>query len=247
MTKFLKKIFVISVLLTFAKTSYAETRDCFEPVNRFVFSVNMGVDKIVFKPVAKGYSYLPSPVQKGVKNMTNNVSYFVQIPNQILQGKFKESLNDTGRFVINTTVGLLGLFDPASKIGLEKNENEDYGQTLGAWGVGHGCYLVLPILGPTTLRDSVGRVGNIFLDPFYLSTIGDKELLLGNNFGDGTYWGETALDKTNWRAENLKTLEDLEKNSVDMYATVRSLYIQRRNYLTNDGSSTDDDSWKDFK
>ena len=84
MTKFLKKIFIISVLLTFAKTSYAETKDYFEPVNRFVFSVNMGLDKIVFKPIAKGYSYLPSPLQTGVKNATNNVTYFVQIPNKIL-------------------------------------------------------------------------------------------------------------------------------------------------------------------
>ena len=161
----------------------------------------------------KGYSHLPGPIKKGVKNATNNVSYFVQIPNQFLQGKFKDGIKDTGRFLINTTLGILGIFDPASKIGLKKNENEDYGQTLGSWGVGHGCYIVLPVLGPTTLRDSVGKVGNVFLDPFYLSTVGNKNLLLGNNLGDQTYWGETVLDKTNWRAENIQTLEDLEKVS----------------------------------
>ena len=81
-------------------------------------------------------------------------------------------------------------------------------------------------MGPTTIRDSVGKVGNVFLDPFYLSTVGNKELLFGNNLGDQTYWGETVLDKTNWRAENIKTLEDLEKNSVDLYSSVKSLYFK---------------------
>ena len=106
---------------------------------------------------------------------------------------------------------------------------------------------MLPVLGPATLRDGIGKIGNALLDPFYLSTVGEKEMLLGNNLGDGTYWGETALDKTNWRAENLNTLDNLEKNSVDLYASVRSLYLQRRDYLTNDGNSSDEDQWKDFK
>ena len=106
---------------------------------------------------------------------------------------------------------------------------------------------MLPVFGPTTLRDSVGKVGNALFDPFYLSTVGDKELLLGNNLGDQTYWGETALDKTNWRAENLNNLDNLEKNSVDLYASVRSLYLQRREYLVNNGTSSSNDDWKDFK
>ena len=243
-------LFIIAItflLNLFSSMAYSKPKDCFETVNRAFFSFNMGLDKVVFKPIAKGYSYLPNPVKKGVKNATNNVSYLVQIPNQFLQGKFKQGVNDTGRFLMNTTVGILGLFDPASKLGFEKNENEDYGQTLGSWGVGHGCYIVLPVLGPATLRDTVGKVGNMLLDPFYLSTVGDKEMLLGNNLGDGTYWGETALDKTNWRAENISTLDDLEKNSVDLYASVRSLYLQRRDYLTKDGSSNDEEEWKDFK
>ncbi len=245
--KFFLKIIIIKLLIvSFSTIALSNTKDCFEKVNRAVFTFNMGLDKVVFKPVAKGYSHLPGPIKKGVKNATNNVSYFVQIPNQFLQGKFKDGIKDTGRFLINTTLGILGIFDPASKIGLKKNENEDYGQTLGSWGVGHGCYIVLPVLGPTTLRDSVGKVGNVFLDPFYLSTVGNKNLLLGNNLGDQTYWGETVLDKTNWRAENIQTLEDLEKNSVDLYSSVRSLYLQRRDYLTNNGSNAEDE-WKDFK
>ncbi len=243
------KLSLISVLILILSmnVSKSETSDCFESVNRAVFSFNMALDKIIFKPVAKGYSYLPAPIQTGVKNATNNVSYLIQIPNQFLQGEFKKGINDTGRFIVNSTVGLLGLFDPASKIGFKKNENEDYGQTLGSWGVGQGCYLMLPVLGPSTLRDSVGKIGNTLLDPFYLSTVGDKELLLGNNLGDQTYWGETALDKTNWRAENLNNLDNLEKNSVDLYASVRSLYLQRREYLVNNGVSASNDDWKDFK
>ncbi len=242
------KLFIYTLgIMAITTVSFSKTEDCFEPVNRAVFSFNMALDKVIFKPVAKGYSVLPSPLKTGVKNATNNVSYLVQIPNQFLQGKFRQGMNDTGRFLVNTTLGILGIFDPASKIGFKKNENEDYGQTLGSWGIGHGCYLMLPVLGPTTLRDTVGRVGNIFLDPFYLSTVGDKEMLFGNNFGDGTYWGETALDKTNWRAENLNAIDDLEKNSVDLYASVRSLYLQRRDFLTSDGSTSDDDQWKDFK
>ena len=246
MKYFLKIIIINLILINFLTSSYAKTRDCFEGVNRAVFTFNIGLDKVMFKPIARGYSHLPGPLKTGIKNATNNVSYFVQIPNQFLQGKFRNGIKDTGRFLINTTVGLLGVFDPASKIGLKKSGNEDYGQTLGSWGIGHGCYIVLPVLGPTTLRDSVGRVGNVFFDPFYLSTVGNKELLLGNNLGDQTYWGETVLDKTNWRAENIQTLDNLEKNSVDLYSSVKSLYLQRRDYLTNNGLDNDDD-WKDFK
>lgn len=246
MKYFIRLIFISCLIASFTTTSGAKTKDCFEKVNRAVFSFNMGLDKVVFKPVAKGYSYLPNPIKTGIKNATNNVSYFVQIPNQFLQGKFKDGAKDTGRFLINTTIGIFGLFDPASKIGLSKNQNEDYGQTLGSWGVNHGCYVVLPVLGPTTLRDSVGKVGNVFLDPFYLSTVGNREMLLGNNLGDQTYWGETVLDKTNWRAENIKTFDDLEKNSIDLYSSVKSLYLQRRDYLTGDGIGSEDE-WKDFK
>jgi len=207
----------------------------------------MALDKAIFKPVSKGYSYLPSPVKASVGNATSNVSYLVTIPNQILQGKIYAAANDTGRFLINTTVGILGLFDPASRIGLEKKEHEDYGQTLGVWGVGHGCYVVLPVFGPSTVRDTAGKVGNMTLDPFYLSTVGDKELLLDNNLGDRTYYIEQGFDKINWRAENGKSIDDLEKNSIDFYASVRSVYLQRRDNLTNEGKSSADDEWKEFK
>ena len=248
MNKFLRLTAIVTVvLLTSVNYSHSKTSDCFERVNRAVFSFNTALDKAIFKPVSKGYSYLPSPVKASVGNATSNVSYLVTIPNQILQGKIYAAANDTGRFLINTTVGILGLFDPASRIGLEKKEHEDYGQTLGVWGVGHGCYVVLPVFGPSTVRDTVGKVGNMTLDPFYLSTVGDKELLLDNNLGDRTYYIEQGFDKINWRAENGKSIDDLEKNSIDFYASVRSVYLQRRDNLTNDGKSTADDEWKEFK
>lgn len=245
--RFLK---TFSIALTFTVIAVhqikADTPDCFESVNRAIFGFNVKLDKIVFKPIAKGYSYLPDSVETSLGNATSNVSHLVAIPNQLLQGKLGGAIHDTGRFLINTTVGILGLFDPASKIGLEKQEPEDYGQTLGYWGVGHGCYVVLPVLGPTTLRDGLGNIGNTYLDPFYLSTVGDKEYLLDNNLGDRTYWTVEGVDKVNWRAENLQTVDDLEKNSVDFYSSVKSIYLQRRNKLTKDGDLSDEDEWKDF-
>lgn len=244
----INKLLATLILISFAclTSSKADTPDCFEKVNRAVFGFNMTLDKIIFKPVAKGYSYLPDSVERSLGNATSNVTHLVTIPNQLLQGKAGAAIYDTGRFLINTTVGILGLFDPASKIGLEKKDKEDYGQTLGVWGVGQGCYVVLPVLGPTTLRDGLGSIGNTFLDPFYLSTVGDKEYLLDNNLGDRTYWAKEGVDKVNWRAENLQTIDDLEKNSVDFYSSVKSIYLQRRVQLTNDGDTSEEDEWKDF-
>ena len=130
-------------------------------------------------------------------------------------------------------------------MGLEKLDHEDYGQTLGAWGVGPGCYFVLPILGPTTVRDAVGRIGNTLLDPFYIMTVGDREMM-NSDFEEKFYYIEKGLDVTDFRANNLKSFENLEKNSVDLYASIRSLYLQRRENLISN-NSTPKDEWKDFK
>jgi len=243
--KFIIKIILSAFILTSATTSFAETKDCFEKLNRGIFSFNQGLDKIIFKPVAKGYSYLPNIVQKGVRNVTSNVSHTVTIPNHLLQGNFKNFYNDTGRFLINSTVGIIGVFDPAQKLGFKKIDQEDYGQTLGFWGVGTGCYLMLPIFGPSTTRDAVGKVANSLLDPFYLTTVGDQTVL-DNNFGDSTYYMERGFDNVDFRAKNLKSFENLEKNSVDLYATVRSLYLQKRENLISN-SFTSEDEWKNFK
>ena len=126
------------------KEQNAEVKDCFEPVNRAIFTFNQGLDKVFFKPIAKGYRYLPKPIRSGTSNALNNLSNVVTIPNNILQGQFKEAGVNSLRFSINTTLGIGGIFDVASYYGLNKLDKEDYGQTLGTWGVKEGCYFVLP-------------------------------------------------------------------------------------------------------
>jgi len=243
--KLLIKILLSAFILTSATASFAKTKDCFEKINRGVFFLNQGLDRAIFKPIARGYSYLPSAIQKGVRNVTSNVSHTVTIPNHLLQGNFKNFYNDSGRLLINSTFGILGIFDPADRLGFKKIDQEDYGQTLGFWGVGNGCYLMLPLFGPTTTRDAVGKVANTLFDPFYLTTVGDQTVL-DTNFGDTTYYVERGFDNVDFRAKNLKNFEMLEKDSVDLYSTVRSLYLQRRENLISNSSGSEDE-WKNFK
>ena len=138
------------------KEQSAEVKDCFETVNRGIFAFNQGLDKIFFKPIAKGYRHLPKPIRSGTSNALSNLTNVITIPNNILQGELKEAGINTLRFSINSTLGIAGIFDVASYYGLNKLKKEDYGQTLGTWGVKEGCYFVLPVLGPTTVRDSLG-------------------------------------------------------------------------------------------
>ena len=200
-------------------------KDCFEPLNRATFSFNQGLDKVIFKPIAKAYRVLPSPVRTGTNNALTNISSLITIPNNILQGDFKTAGVNTGRFVVNTTVGILGIFNAAEKIGFSKYEKEDYGQTLGVWGVGAGCYLVLPVLGPSTVRDTAGSFMNALGgDPYYnASTHGNNEYLTKSD-----YILTKVLTGVDFRAKNLETWDNLEKNSLDFYASVRSLYLQDR-------------------
>ena len=201
------------------------TKDCFETLNRATFALNQGLDKIIFKPIAKGYRSLPSPVRAGTNNALVNLSSLVTIPNNILQGEFKTAGINTGRFVVNTTAGILGIFDVAEKIGFSEYKKEDYGQTLGVWGVNAGCYLVLPVLGPSTVRDTAGSFVNILGgDPYYnASTHGNNEFLTKSQFAT-----TKILAGIDFRAKNLDTIDNLEKNSLDFYASVRSLYLQDR-------------------
>ena len=130
--------------------------ECFEGTSRAIFAFNQGLDKVLFKPIAKGYRTLPLGLRKGTSNFVGNLRSLLTFSNNVLQGDFRGAGNTAGRFVINSTVGILGVFDPASHMGLEKKDREDFGQTLGYWGSGSGCYFVLPVLGPTTTRDAVG-------------------------------------------------------------------------------------------
>ena len=208
-----------------------DVKDCFEKLNRATFALNQGLDKAIIKPLATGYKKLPDPIQKGTGNAVKNLSNLITIPNNVLQGDIKLALINSGRLVINTTLGLLGTIDVANKMGFPKYEKEDYGQTLGAWGVGPGCYLVLPVLGPTNLRDAAGSFVNVLGgDPWYnASSHGNNEFL-----SDQLYLTSRALNGINFRAENMASLENLETNSVDFYATVKSLYSQdRENKIKN--------------
>ena len=168
-------IYVITIQFLVVSFSYGEekeVKDCFEKINRATFAFNMALDKVLFRPVAKGYRKLPSPIRTGTSNALNNLSNLVTIPNNILQGDLKAAGNNTIRLIINTTIGIVGIFDPANVLGFEKLEKEDFGQTFGAMGIGEGCYLVLPVIGPSTVRDAVGSLISMSGgDAWYLSLI----------------------------------------------------------------------------
>ena len=210
-------------------------KDCFESFNRATFSLNQGLDKIIFKPVAKAYRVLPSPVRTGASNALDNLSSLITIPNNILQGDFKKAGVNTGRLAVNTTLGILGIVDVAEKMGFSEYQKEDYGQTLGAMGVGPGCYLVLPVLGPSTVRDTAGSFLNILGgDPWYnFSVHGNNEFLSKSDFVI-----TKVLTGINFRSKNIDSIENLEKNSMDFYASVKSLYLQDRQRKIANASAT---------
>ena len=223
-------------------------KDCFEPLNRITFAINMGLDKVIFKPVAKGYRVLPSPVRAGVSNALDNLTNLVTIPNNVLQGDLKKAGINTGRFAINTTIGVLGIFDVAEFIGFPKYEKEDYGQTLGTYGIGPGCYLVLPVIGPSTVRDTAGSFINVMGgDPWYNASVNANNEYLS----DTAYATSRVMTGVDFRAKNIETLDNLEKNSMDFYASVRSLYLQDRQMKisnTEDIVETMDDSdWEEIE
>ncbi len=202
-----------------------QVKDCFESINRATFKFNHVLDNVIFEPVAKGYRKLPSPVRTGTSNVLINLSSLVTIPNNILQGELKTAGVNVGRFIVNTTVGILGIYNVAESMGFSDYEKEDYGQTLGKWGVGAGCYVVLPVIGPSTVRDTFGSFINVIGgDPYYnASTHGNNEYL-----SDSLYVKKTIVSGVDFRAKNLESIDNLKKNSMDFYASVRSLYLQDR-------------------
>tara|TARA_B100000989_G_C19491514_1_gene450027 strand:- start:654 stop:1394 length:741 start_codon:yes stop_codon:yes gene_type:complete len=238
--KFFKIILPTFLIISFAATNTKAAEECFEGVSRSIFKFNMAFDKAILKPIAKGYNKLPDPIKNGTNNFTSNIATLLSIPNSLLQGNIKQVGHSTGSFLVNSTVGILGVLNPAEKMGL-KPHKEDVGQTLGAYGVGPGCYLVLPILGPSTVRDSVGLIADTFVDPFAHVTIREKELLgvSGNNIDYFSVKGVTAVD---FRADNDRNFESLEKNSLDLYSSLKSVYLQsRENKIRN--SIEDEDEW----
>ena len=217
-------------------------------MNRATFAFNQALDGIIFKPVASVYKKIPSPLRTGVSNSLDNLSNLVTIPNNILQGDLKLAGINTGRFLINTTVGVLGIFDVAQAIGIIEYEKEDYGQSLARAGVGPGCYVVLPVLGPSTARDTVASAAN-FLggDPWYNVTVRNDT----NYFNDLDYYSSRVTGGVDFRAKNYDSIENLKTNSLDFYASVKSLYLQdRQQKILNTKKITDtqdDSDWEEIE
>jgi phospholipid-binding lipoprotein MlaA len=206
--------------------------DPLEPFNRRMYTLNEKLDKYVARPAAKGYTVgVPAEIRLGVGNFFRNLTYPTVIVNDVLQGKVQQAGADTGRFLLNSTFGLAGFLDPASRIGLERND-EDFGQTLGRWGVGPGWYLMLPLLGPTSNRDLVGRAGSALTNPL---TYADSAIAVPMS-------GLSAVES---RAQLLGAERVLEQQ-FDRYVFVRGAYLQRRQSLVYDGNPPREEyDWED--
>ena len=219
----LRAALLLAGLLAGCATSGSNPADPLEPLNRVVFSLNDTADKAVIKPVARAYrAVLPGIVRTGVSNFFSNLEDVWISVNDVLQGKFQQGVDDFGRFLFNSTFGIAGIFDFASELGFEKH-NEDFGQTLGSWGVGSGAYLVLPILGPSTIRDGFGLL---------LDTRADLVFYIDGVPVHNSLYGVRAIGN---RANLLDASSVIEQAALDKYAFVRDAWLQRRRNLVYDG------------
>ena len=266
----IRKLILISIFALLLQTSSADAvttgseelkgsgsqstvSECFEGFSRVMFKLNHGLDKVIFEPVAKGYRALPVPIRKGTSNVVDNLRSLLTFSNNVLQGDFRNAGNTAGRFVINSTVGILGIWDPAAALGLEEKGKEDFGQTMGVWGANSGCYFVLPIMGPTTVRDAAGLVGNFFLDPVYHVTHNSEihnELAGNSNYSEHNYYFYRGTGAVDFRAKNIESWNSLEENSIDLYASLKSLYLQNRKLKIANTTSVietqDDSDWEEI-
>ena len=203
---------------------FRDPRDPLELYNRAMHRFNTDFDNAFLKPVAKGYKYVtPEPVDRGITNFFNNIDDVTSAVNNLLQFKLSRFGTDVGRVAVNSTVGLVGVLDVATNLGLPSYK-EDFGQTLGYWGLGPGPYFVIPILGPSTIRDTVGLAGDIAVDPFF--SVSKNEI----------YWGAVVLRVVDRRADLLKSSDIMEEAAVDPYTFLRDAYLQRRRYKVYDGN-----------
>lgn len=234
----------VALLAACAHTPPYEPADPLEPINRSIYSFNRTADRYVLRPVARGYrNVTPQPVQTGIGNFLSNLAYPITIVNATLQGKFAQAGRDTGRFVINSTAGLAGFIDVATPVGLNEND-EDFGQTLGSYGVGPGWYLMLPFLGPSTNRDLIGLGADSFTTPERLLD-GDVQIAI------------TAIDVLHTRA-GLLSADGFLESQVDEYVALRTVYLEQRLNKVYDGNppldygedaldddEDDDEDWRD--
>ena len=209
---------------------YDDANDPYEGFNRKMFAVNMTLDKYALRPVANAFLKVPEPARISIRHFFDNLSSPITLANDSLQGEWQRASTTTARLVINTTVGILGLFDPASKWGFEKHK-EDLGQTLGSYGVGEGVYIYLPVLGPSPPRDFIGFGVDNAIDP------------VNHIYDDNTSAavGVYILKGVDARATNMAIIDEIERTSVDYYASVRSLYRQNRNSNIANGETDLDD------
>ena len=225
-------ILTVLFFLTGCAGLNTEQSDPLESFNRSMFAVNQGLDKVILKPTAQVYGVLPQPVKMGVGNVLANLSLPVTFLNQTMQGETASAGNTLVIFSVNSTIGILGIFDVASGLGV-RHQREDFGQTLAVYGVGSGPYIFLPILGPGNPRDLIGRAGDAVINPIYWAGNNDDE--------DDIRLGVTLISGIHAREGALELLEELENTSVDYYTTVKSLYIQNRDSEIKNGATNIDD------
>jgi len=211
-----------------ALRAYKEANDPLEPANRKVFEFNMALDRNIMKPVAKAYRRtFPAFVRDSIRNFLDNAAFPQTFINDVLQGKPGRAAETAMRFFVNTIAGVFGFFDVAAQYGLEGHK-EDFGQTLAVWGVKEGPYLMIPFLGPHSARHAGGRVGDKLLDPLTYVAPGGWQYRVASI-------SSTVVNIVDRRSRQIEALEDLERNSLDLYATIRSLYRQNRNSEIRDG------------
>ena len=216
-------LFLLLLALIIVPSTYASDDDPLEPMNRAIFEFNEIVDDNVLKPIAKGYKYVtPDPVEVGISNFFSNLGEIGTITNDLLQLKFAQAGRDTMRFFLNSTLGIFGIFDVATPLGLSKNK-EDFGQTLGFWGVPDGPYLVLPFLGPSSFRDGPSMIVDYELSPVEQLHHEERQVL-------------QTLDIVDTRARLLRATKILDTAAKDKYIFIRESYLQKRESLVNDGN-----------
>ncbi len=229
MSKICVVLFACTVMMLSgcASTQYiADERDPWQGFNRSMYGFNDGLDRALLKPAAKGYKAIaPEFVETGVRNIFDNLDDISVAVNNLLQGKVSNSFSDIGRLAINSTIGILGFFDVASSMGLTKHD-EDFGQTLGAWGMESGPYIMWPLFGPSTLRDSP----SLIVDKALLNPLTYVEIKTGERIA------VVALDVVSVRAELLSLEETVDEISTDKYTFIREAYLDRRDFLVHDGS-----------
>ncbi|MCU7810498.1 MAG: VacJ family lipoprotein [Candidatus Thiodiazotropha sp. (ex Notomyrtea botanica)] len=227
LSKGILSLFILLMLSGCATIDFGHPSDPLEAANRKIDVFNQEFDKAVAKPVAKGYRKVtPDPLDKGITNFFSNLADIPSAANNLFQLKPVRALNDVGRVCVNTTIGLLGFFDVASDMGMP-NYKEDLGQTLGYWGVGNKPFLVIPFLGPTTLRDFIGTFGDFYMNPVSYSS-------------KGVYWTLVTVNLLDKRADLLEAGNVLDEAAVDRYSFMREFYLQKRESDVNDGQGSMD-------